>query len=253
MGKRFRPLLIMLTVAILLGLFGGSVHAEPIPLPDLGVKPAATPETGLQSMQLFLLLTVLSLAPAILILTTAFTRIVVVLGFLRNAMGTQQLPPNQVMIGLALFLTAAVMAPTFSTINDTALQPYMRNEITQTEALDKAAAPLKEFMMGQTREQDLALMIEVSHAKTPEGPEDVPLFTLIPAFAISELKTAFTMGFALFLPFVVIDFITASAMMSMGMMMVPPTLVSLPFKVLLFVLVDGWHLVVKSLFESFQV
>ncbi len=226
-------------------------HAETIPLPAL-VKPATGPQEGLQTIQILLMLTVLSVAPAILMLTTAFTRIVVVLGFLRTAIGSQQLPPNQVLVGLALFLTFAIMSPTFTKINDTALQPYMRGELEQAKAIETAAAPLKAFMLRQTREQDLGLMLEITQSPAPQGPENVAFLTVVPAFAISELKTAFTMGFMLFLPFVIIDFIIASTMMSMGMMMVPPTLISLPFKILLFVLVDGWHLVVKSLFDSFQ-
>jgi flagellar biosynthetic protein FliP len=229
------------------------VHADPLPIPSIsGIKPATTPQEGLQTMQILLMLTVLSVAPALLILTTAFTRIVVVFGFLRSALGTQQLPPNQVLLGLSLFLTVAVMSPTFKTINDTALQPYMKGDLPQTEAIDKAALPLKDFMLRQTRQQDLALMLEITKSPAPNGPEDVSFFTVTPAFAISELKTAFTMGFVIFLPFVIIDFITASTMMSMGMMMVPPTLISMPFKILLFVLVDGWHLVVQSLFQSFK-
>jgi len=227
-------------------------HAAPIALPSL-VKPAVGPQDSLQTVQILLMLTVLSVAPAILILTTAFTRIVVVLGFLRTAIGSQQLPPNQILVGLALFLTFAIMSPTFKTINDTALQPYMRGELQQAKAIETAAAPLKAFMLRQTREKDLGLMLEITRSPAPAGPADVAFLTVVPAFAISELKTAFTMGFMLFLPFVIIDFITASTMMSMGMMMVPPTLISLPFKILLFVLVDGWHLVVKSLFDSFQV
>jgi flagellar biosynthetic protein FliP len=228
-----------------------SPAAQPFAIPDLGIKPAAGPGQSLQTMQLLLLLTVLSVAPALLILCTAFTRIAVVLGFLRTAMGTQQLPPNQVLLGLALFLTVAVMSPTIKTINETAIQPYSSGQITQTEAINKASIPLKEFMLRQTRQADLALMVEITHSPAPNGPEDVGFFTVVPAFAISELKTAFTMGFMLFLPFVIIDFITASTLMSMGMMMVPPVMVSLPFKILLFVLVDGWHLVIKSLFDSF--
>lgn len=228
-------------------------HAEPIPLPSLGIKPANGAAESVQTVQILLMLTVLSLAPAILILTTAFTRIAVVLGFVRTALGTQQLPPNQVLVGLALFLTVAVMAPTFKTINDQALQPYMRGEIQQSEALQKASDPLKTFMLRYTRKDDLSLMLEVTDSGPIEKPEDTPFLTVVPAFAISELRTAFTMGFLLFLPFLVIDLITASTMMSMGMMMVPPTLVSLPFKILLFVLVDGWHLVVQSLIESFRV
>ncbi len=228
-------------------------HAAPIEIPALPLRPAEEPGEALQTMQLLLALTLLSLAPSLLILTTAFTRIVIVLGFLRNAMGTQQVPPNQVLMGLALFLTFAIMAPTFSEINQKAIQPYLNGEITQTEAFDQGALPLKAFMMRATNEADLALMVEVTNSPQPNGPEDVGFFTIVPAFVISELKTAFTMGFLLFLPFVIIDLIAASAMMSMGMMMVPPTLVSLPFKILLFVLVDGWHLTVKSLVDSFHV
>lgn len=229
-------------------------HAETVPIPTLtSIKPAETPQEGMQTLQILLMLTVLSIAPALLILTTAFTRIVVVFGFLRNAMGTQQLPPNQVLLGLALFLTIAVMSPTIKTINDTALQPYMKGQLPQAQAIELASAPIKEFMLHQTRQQDLALMLDITKSPAPQGPEDLSFFTVVPAFAISELKTAFTMGFVIFLPFVIIDFITASTMMSMGMMMVPPTLISMPFKILLFVLVDGWHLVVKSLFESFNV
>jgi flagellar biosynthetic protein FliP len=228
------------------------VRAEAIPLPDLGIKPAAGPTESLQTMQMLLMLTVLSIAPAILILCTAFTRIAVVLGFLRTAMGTQQLPPNQVLLGLSLFLTAAVMSPTINVINDTAVQPYMQGALTQTQAIEAASVPLKSFMLKQTRQADLALMLEITRAPAPKGPEEVPFLTVVPAYAISELKTAFTMGFVIFLPFVIIDFITASTLMSMGMMMVPPVMVSLPFKILLFVLVDGWHLVIKSLYDSFQ-
>jgi len=243
---------ITLALALVIGL-APLAEAAPVEIPALPLRPAETPGEAIQTMQLFVLLTLLSLAPSLLILTTAFTRIVIVLGFVRNAMGTQQLPPNQVLMGLAIFLTIAIMAPTFSEINTTAIQPYLQNEITQAEALDRGAGPLKEFMIRQTHEADLALMVEVTNSPEPNGPEDLGFFTVVPAFVISELKTAFTMGFLLFLPFVIIDLIAASAMMSMGMMMVPPTLVSLPFKILLFVLVDGWHLLVKSLVDSFQV
>lgn len=251
MRKRLHWVLgIALAASLLVAL---PVRAESLSIPNLGIRPAESPQEGLQTLQIFLLLTVLSIAPALLILTTAFTRIVIVLGFVRNAMGTQQIPPNQVLLGLSLFLTFAVMAPTFSEINQTALQPYLNGDLGQTEAVEKGAIPLKKFMMKQTREADLALMLEITQSPAPEGPEDVGFFTVVPAFVISELRLAFTMGFLLFLPFVIIDVIAASTMMSMGMMMVPPTLISLPFKILLFVLVDGWHLLVQSLFQSFQV
>lgn len=243
----------MVGVAVLL-VMGHALpaYAEGFTLPDLGINPASTPQEGLQTVQIFLMMTVLAIAPGLLILTTAFTRIVVVLGFIRSALGTQQIPPTQVLLGLALFLTFAVMSPTLKSINETAVQPYMNGQMNQAEAIEAAAVPMKAFMLRQTRQRDLALMLEITRSPLPEGPEDVSFFTMVPAFAISELKTAFSMGFVIFLPFVIIDFITASTMMSMGMMMVPPILISLPFKILLFVLVDGWHLVVKSLFESFQ-
>jgi len=204
------------------------------------------------SLQILLLLTVLSIAPAILVLMTSFTRIIVVLSFVRNALGTQQLPPNQVLIGLALFLTFFVMEPTWNDINAQALQPYMNNKITQTEALQKAEEPLRTFMFKQTREKDLELFVGMAKMERPKTYHDIPTYVLIPSFIISELKTAFQMGFAIFIPFMVIDMIVSSTLMSMGMMMLPPMMISLPFKLLLFVLVDGWHLVVQSLVTSFH-
>lgn len=207
-------------------------------------------ETG-SVVQLLLIITVLSLAPAILMLMTSFTRIVVVLSFVRNALGTQQLPPTQVIIGLSLFLTYFVMAPTFMQLNNEALQPYMANEITQEQALENAEQPLRNFMFHQTREKDLELFVSMAKIERPQTYSDIPTHVLIPAFVISELKTAFQMGFAIFIPFMIIDMIVASTLMSMGMMMMPPMMISLPFKILLFVLVDGWSLVVKSLVTSF--
>lgn len=203
------------------------------------------------TLQLLFLLTVLSLAPAILILMTCFTRIVVVLSFVRTALATQTMPPNQVLIGIALFLTFFIMAPVFAEINETALQPYLAEEITQQDALEKAVLPLKEFMAKHTREKDLALFIRYGGLERPESIADIPLTALVPAFAISELKTAFQIGFMIFIPFLVIDMIVASTLMAMGMMMLPPVMIALPFKILLFVLVDGWHLVVQSLLLSF--
>ena len=247
-----RVLRLSLTVAALLLLAAPAASAQQIAIPSFDfVRPAETPQEGLQTMQLLLLLTVLTLAPSIIILCTSFTRIIVVFSFIRSALGLQQTPPNQVLIGLALFLTAAVMMPTFTEINRTAIQPYLAGEIDQVEAIELGALPLKAFMLKQTREADLGLMLEVSGEEAPDGPEDVHFLTVVPAFALSELKTAFTMGFLIYVPFIIIDLIVASLMMSLGMMMVPPTLISLPFKVLLFVLVDGWHLVVESLVESF--
>lgn len=203
------------------------------------------------TVQLLLLLTVLSLAPAILVLMTSFTRIVIVLSFVRNGLATQQMPPNQVIIGLALFLTFFVMAPTFAELNETALQPLFEGELTQEEAFEEAVVPMKEFMAQHTRERDLALFMGYAGQERPETLEDIPMTSLVPAFVISELKTAFQIGFMIFVPFLVIDMVVASVLMSMGMMMLPPVMIALPFKVLLFVLVDGWHLVVRSLLYTF--
>ncbi|MFD1360351.1 flagellar type III secretion system pore protein FliP [Lentibacillus salinarum] len=203
------------------------------------------------SVQLLILLTVLSLAPGILILMTSFTRIVIVLSFVRTSLATQQMPPNQVLIGLALFLTFFIMAPTFHEVNDQALQPLFAEEITLEEAYDRASAPIKDFMATHTRQQDLQLFMDYSGAEQPETVEGIPLTTLVPAFAISELKTAFQMGFMIFVPFLIIDMVVASVLMSMGMMMLPPVMISLPFKILLFVLVDGWYLITQSLLQGF--
>ncbi|OUM88354.1 MAG: flagellar biosynthetic protein FliP [Bacillus thermozeamaize] len=204
------------------------------------------------TLQLLLFLTVLSLAPAFLILMTSFTRIVIVLSFVRSALSTQMIPPNQVLIGLALFLTLFVMAPVADEINRTAWQPYQAGEISQQEAFEKAIVPLKKFMAAHTREKDLLLFLDYTNAPRPKSVEEISLTTLIPAFAISELKTAFQIGFMLFIPFLVIDMVVASVLMAMGMMMLPPVMISLPFKILLFVLVDGWYLVVESLLVSFR-
>lgn len=211
----------------------------------------STPEYVSTSVKLVLLLTVLALAPSILILMTSFTRIIVVFSFVRSALATQQMPPNQVLIGLALFLTFFVMAPVFSEVNEKALTPLFNEEINLEEAYERASVPLKEFMSKHTRQKDLELFLRYSKAERPESVEDIPLTTLVPAFTISELKTAFQIGFMIFVPFLVIDMVVASVLMSMGMLMLPPVMISFPFKILLFVLVDGWHLVVASLLETF--
>jgi len=203
------------------------------------------------SIKIMLLLTILSVAPSILLLMTSFTRIVIVLSFVRTSLGTQQMPPNQVIIGLSLFLTLFIMGPVFSDINKEAYQPFMDGKLTQEQALDTAAKPIKEFMAKHTREKDLNLFLDYSKQKKPETIDDIPLHVLVPAYSISELKTAFQMGFMIFLPFLIIDMIVSSILMAMGMMMLPPVLISLPFKILLFILVDGWHLIVKSLLTSF--
>ena len=203
------------------------------------------------SLQTLLLLTALSFLPAVLLMMTGFTRIIIVLSLLRQALGTQSSPPNQVLVGLALFLTFFVMGPVFDKIYTEAYEPFTNNKITMPQALDRGAAPLKAFMMKQTREADLALFVKLSGHPQLNGPEDVPLRILVPAFVTSELKTAFQIGFAVFIPFLIIDMVVASVLMSMGMMMVSPALVALPFKIMLFVLVDGWHMLIGSLAESF--
>jgi flagellar biosynthetic protein FliP len=203
------------------------------------------------SLQTLLLLTSLTFLPAALLMMTGFTRIIIVLSLLRQALGTQSSPPNQVLVGLALFLTFFVMGPVFDKIYEDAYQPFNDNQISMAQALDKGVAPLKAFMMKQTRESDLALFVKLSGSRQLEGPEDVPLRILAPAFVTSELKTAFQIGFAVFIPFLIIDMVVASVLMSMGMMMVSPALVALPFKIMLFVLVDGWHMLLGSLAESF--
>jgi flagellar biosynthesis protein FliP len=204
-----------------------------------------------QSVLIILLLTLLSLAPSILILLTSFTRIAIVLSLVRNAIGLQSIPPNQVIVGLAVFLSLFVMRPTFEQINNEALQPLLKNEITQGEAYTKALTPLRAFMLKQTGTRELKMMMAVSKEKKPATPKDVSNATLIPAFILSELRIAFIIGFIIFIPFLVIDLVVSSSLMSMGMMMLPPVVISLPFKLLLFVLVDGWSVIVKSLIESF--
>jgi flagellar biosynthesis protein FliP len=223
-------------------------HASILPGIDLG---SDDPEKVSNTLRIIILLTVMSIAPSFLVLMTCFTRLVIVLGFVRTALGTQQMPPNQVIIGLALFMTFFVMGPTFSEVNKEALQPFMNGKMSQQEAFDTASTPLKEFMTKHTREKDLALFMDYAKMDRPESIEDIPLTALVPAFAISELKSAFQMGFMIFVPFLVIDMIVASILMSMGMMMLPPVMISLPFKILLFILVDGWNLIIKSLLMSF--
>ncbi|WP_440671389.1 flagellar type III secretion system pore protein FliP [Bacillus subtilis] len=216
----------------------------------INIFSSSDPENVSSTVKLLLLLTVFSVAPGILILMTCFTRIVIVLSFVRTSLATQSMPPNQVLIGLALFLTFFIMAPTFSEINKEALTPLMDNKISLDEAYTKAEEPIKEFMSKHTRQKDLALFMNYAKMDKPESLKDIPLTTMVPAFAISELKTAFQIGFMIFIPFLIIDMVVASVLMSMGMMMLPPVMISLPFKILLFVLVDGWYLIVKSLLQS---
>ncbi len=246
----------LVAVIILCLLCAGTVMAQdkvlPLPKVSIEVGKSAKPEDVSVTLQILFLMTILSLAPAILILTTAFTRIVVVLHFLRQAMGTQQVPPSQVLIGLAMFLTFFVMAPTWSRVNTDALQPYLDKKISLEQAYEKGVEPVREFMLRQTREEDLALFVKLANVDKPKNRDDVPLHALIPAFAISELRIGFQIGFLLFIPFLVIDMVISSILLSMGMMMLPPVLISMPFKILLFILVDGWHLIVRSLLESFH-
>ena len=231
----------------------GLCYAQPVfPSIQIGVGPAENPQQVASSIQILALITVVSLAPSILMMTTAFIRIVVVLSFTRNAMALQQSPPNQVLIGLALFITFFVMAPTWSQVQTQALTPFLEGAISPEEAFDRAAKPVKEFMYKQTKPKDLRLFLKHGGIERPNNLEDVPLHTLIPAFIISELKTAFMMGFMLYIPFLVIDMIVASTLMSMGMLMLPPVMISMPFKLLLFVMVDGWNLVVSSILAGFR-
>jgi len=236
-----------------LGIFVGmATSAEAIPLPSLqlGMEDVDDPGKVSSALQILFLLTILTLAPSILIMTTSFARIIIVLSFLRQAMGTQQTPPTQVLIGLGLFLTLFVMGPTWSEINEKALQPYLKEEISQVDALKMAEAPLKSFMLQQTREKDLSLFVNLGDGKRASDSE-VEIQSLIPAFIISELKTAFQIGFLIYIPFLILDMVVASILLSMGMMMLPPVLISLPFKLMLFVMVDGWYLIVGSLIKSF--
>ena len=246
------------TVLVFLGglgaamLMANSAMAAPLPNVNIGIGSSDNPQDVAVTLQLLAVLTILSLAPGILVMTTSFVRIVVVIGFLRNALSTQNVPPNQVVIALSLFLTFYIMSPYWGQVNDNAIQPYLAGTITQEAALANALDPMREFMFKQTREADLALFVNLSDAPRPETQEDVSTFTLIPAFIISELKTGFQLGFMIYIPFIVIDMIVASTLMSMGMMMLPPVMISLPFKILLFVMVDGWHLLIRSLIASFK-
>ncbi len=246
----------MLLVFLLAFLAGNEALAQQtaIPLPKLSIEvgKATNPEDVSVTLQILLLMTILSLAPAILILTTAFTRIIVVFFFVKQALGTPQMPPAQVMVGLAMFLTFFIMAPVWNKVNTNAVQPYLEKKLSLTEAYDRGVDPLREFMFKQTREEDLALFVKMANLQKPNSRNDVPTYVVVPAFAISELRTGFQIGFIIFIPFLIIDVVVSSILMSMGMMMLPPAMISMPFKILLFILVDGWHLVVSSLMTSYQ-
>lgn len=232
---------------------GPDLGSVPFRLPTItfGVEEAANNEQFTSVIQIVILLTILTVAPAMLILMTSFTRLAVVFSLLRNALGTQQVPPAQIIISLALFLTFFIMGPVFEEINDKALQPLLNNQITQAEFFEEASKPLRGFMLRQTRKKDLGLFMNIAGMDRPLNADEVPLTALVPAFVISELKTAFEIGFLLYVPFLIIDMVVASILLSMGMMMLPPIMVSLPFKLMLFVLVDGWYLLVASMTKSF--
>ncbi|MED6339721.1 MAG: flagellar type III secretion system pore protein FliP [SAR324 cluster bacterium] len=224
---------------------------SPIPGINISIDSASSPQQVSTTLQIVFLLTVLTMAPAILIMTTSFTRFVIVLSFLRQAIGTPTAPSNQVVIGLALFLSLFVMMPIWEEVNTTALDPYLQEAISQEEFMSRAALPIKRFMGNFTREKDLALFIRIAKIERPKNIDEVPIWVMIPAFVISELKAAFQIGFLLYVPFLVIDMVVASILMAMGMMMMPPVMISLPFKLMLFVLVDGWHLILGSMVKSF--
>ncbi len=242
-----------LTLILLLALPGLAQAPTTGPSLSLSVGGASSPKPDfVVAIEILFLMTLLALAPMILILGTSFTRILIVLHFLRQALGTQQLPPNQVLIGLSLFLTFFIMRPSFDRMNQDALQPYLAREITQKEAIAKAQVPFKEFMLTQARTEDLALFVRLAKLDRPTKPADLPITVVMPGFLISELRMGFQIGFLIYLPFLVIDLVVASVLMSMGMLMLSPIMISLPFKILLFVLVDGWNLLVRSLVEGFR-
>lgn len=247
--------LILLSLALAYSAGAGAQeNGNPLGLSLLnGVRSTTTPQNISTSLVVVFLITVITLAPAILVMTTSFTRIIVVLGFLRQAMATQQSPPNQVLIGLALFLTFFIMHPTYQRVYDEAILPYTRGEFdNQTEALNAAMKPIREFMFKQVNPRDLALFIEIAKLDRPRAPDDVPTHVLVPGFVLSEMRIAFQIGFIIYIPFLIIDMVVASTLMSMGMMMLPPVFVSLPFKIIMFVLADGWYLLIGSLVRSFQ-
>ena len=258
-GRALAAALTALALALVLLVPPATAAPPPAPTPavtapffSLGLTPGEEPARSTVTLQIFLLMTVLSLLPAILIMVTSFSRIVIVLSLLRRALGTNTLPSNQIVIGLALFLTIFIMAPVWQKINADALQPYLDKKISNQQAFDSALVPLREFMFKQTREKDLALFVDIAKLKRPENANDIPTTVLIPSFIISEIKTAFEIGLLLYVPFLIIDMVVAAVLLSMGMMMLPPIMVSLPFKLLLFVVADGWYLLVGSLVKSFR-
>ncbi len=245
--------IILISIVIFLPAF---VSAQQFQLPDINFEinnpGTEEPANLVSSLQVLLILTVLTLAPTFLIMFTSFTRIIIVLSLIRNALATRQMPPNQVLIGIALFLTIFIMAPVWQTVNQEAIIPYSNGELDSVQAINRIETPLREFMFKQTREKDLTLFVELASLDRPENREDIPTYVLLPAFVISELKIGFQIGFLIYLPFIMIDMVVASILMSMGMMMLPPVMISLPFKLMLFILVDGWYLVIESLVRTFN-
>ena len=256
MKKSFKLIIFVLTLISLVSMFPQTGLSETTkntaPFINIGLDDVENPGKVAVVMQIFLLMTVLTLAPAILIMVTSFTRVSIVLSVLRQAMGTQQMPSNQIILGLSLFLTFFIMTPVWEKMNKQAIQPFLEEKITQKVAFEKAVEPLRTFMFAQTREKDLALFLDISKTKKPKNIDEIPTSVLIPSFIISELKTAFQIGFLLYVPFLVVDMVVASVLLSMGMMMLPPIMISLPFKLMLFVVADGWYLVIGSVVKSFK-
>lgn len=255
--KRNRNIILFLAI-VLISILSCTYVAKaspttiPVPNVNISVDGNNTPKQYVDNIKLLIMLTIITLLPSFVIMMTSFTRIVVVFSFLKGALGAQQSIPNQILIGLAIFLTLFIMAPVYGDLNEKALKPYMENKITQDQAFTEGSKPLREFMLKQTRQKDLKLFMEAAKLGDDITKENVPLYVVVPAFAISELKTAFQIGFLLFIPFLIIDLVVASVLMSMGMMMLPPSMMALPFKILLFVMVDGWYLIVKSMILSFS-
>jgi len=250
--KRRSIIFLSIGILALLAIAPLSAQQSVLPKVTFGLEEASEPEDFVLSIRILALMTILALAPSILIMMTSFTRIVIVFLFFRTTLATQSVPSNQILIGLALFITFFIMKPVISEINETAIQPYLQEEITQAEALKTAEMPIKAFMVDQTRPKDLELFIQLRGEGLPGSPEELPMSTVIPSFIISELKTAFQIGFLLYLPMLLIDIVVSSVLLSMGMMMLPPMMISMPFKILLFVLVDGWYLIVESLVKGFS-
>jgi len=254
MNKKLYYLIAFILLLLPVHLIAQNTGGVTMPIPKIAfdITPATAPKDVALSLQILFLLSILTLAPSIILMTTAFTRVVIVLDFVKRALSLQQMPPNQVIVGLSLFLTFFIMAPTFTEMNDKAFQPYLRGQISNQQFYDRGIVPLREFMFKQTREKDIALFVKLSKIEQPKNRNDIPTYCLIPAFMMSELKIAFEIGVFLFLPFIVIDMIIASVLMAMGMIMLPPIMISLPFKLILFILIDGWNLLVYELVRSFR-